>query len=144
MLATIFLHFHITGHKDVILKIASSLLEDTKNLASKHATPDKNLADIAKDSLNSITRLSEGVKAGAASLGSKHNEAQVMLLNAFKDVATSLSELMQSRKNTFTKTRKGQAANQLTETAQVNYCLHTNCHYFHFFITFIEGVKKNR
>ncbi|VFV25885.1 talin-2-like isoform 1 [Lynx pardinus] len=85
-------------HRENILKTAKALVEDTKLLVSGAAsTPDK-LAQAAQSSAATITQLAEVVKLGAASLGSNDPETQVVLINAIKDVAKALSDLIGATK----------------------------------------------
>ena len=56
------------------------------------------LATAASASVFTISHLAEAVKSGAAALGSADSEAQVLLLNAVKDVAGALADLITSTK----------------------------------------------
>ncbi|NWQ97265.1 TLN1 protein, partial [Burhinus bistriatus] len=56
------------------------------------------LAQAAQSSVSTITRLAEVVKLGAASLGSEDPETQVVLINAVKDVAKALGDLIGATK----------------------------------------------
>ena len=56
------------------------------------------LATAASASVFTISHLAEAVKGGAAALGSSDSEAQVLLLNAVKDVAGALADLITSTK----------------------------------------------
>ena len=60
------------------------------------------------------------VKSGASSLGSPNREAQVMLINAVKDVASALGDLMQSTKAASGKSIQDPAMHQLKDSAKVN------------------------
>ena len=65
-----------------------------------------------------MVALSEAVKKGAGSLGSNNSEAQVMLLNSVKDVASALHDLLQSRKAVGTNKKDDEA---LAASGQVIY-----------------------
>lgn len=64
--------------------------------------------------------MSEDVKAGATSLGSPNREAQVLLINAVKDVASALSDLMLSTKAATGKDIHDPAMKHLKESAKVS------------------------
>uniref|UniRef100_A0A8C3EV09 Talin 2 n=1 Tax=Corvus moneduloides TaxID=1196302 RepID=A0A8C3EV09_CORMO len=84
-------------HRSVLLKKmeeSKALVEDTKLLVSGAASSQDKLAQAAQSSANTITQLAEVVKLGAASLGSDDPETQVVLINAIKDVAKALSDLI--------------------------------------------------
>ncbi|QQP52773.1 Uncharacterized protein FKW44_005020, partial [Caligus rogercresseyi] len=85
-------------HRENILKTAKALVEDTKTLVAGAASSQEQLAVAAQNAVSTIIQLSDVVKSGATSLGSPNREAQVMLINAVKDVASALSDLMQSTK----------------------------------------------
>jgi talin len=59
------------------------------------------------------------VKSGASSLGAPNREAQVMLINAVKDVASALADLMQSTKSASGKNIHDPAMHHLKESAKV-------------------------
>ena len=63
--------------RETILKTAKSLVEDTKTLVAGAASNQEQLANAAQNAVMTITRLADGVKQGAASLGSEQPEAQV-------------------------------------------------------------------
>ena len=77
------------------------------------------MAVAAQNAVSTIVQLSEVVKAGAASLGSPNREAQVMLMNAVKDVASALGDLMQSTKAASGKSTHDPAMHQLKDSAKV-------------------------
>nr|XP_014348098.1 PREDICTED: talin-2 [Latimeria chalumnae] len=85
-------------HRENILKTAKALVEDTKMLVSGAASSQDKLAQAAQSSAATITQLAEVVKLGAASLGSDDPETQVVLINAVKDVAKALAELISATK----------------------------------------------
>uniref|UniRef100_A0A7M5V5A6 Talin n=1 Tax=Clytia hemisphaerica TaxID=252671 RepID=A0A7M5V5A6_9CNID len=86
-------------HRESILKTAKNLVEDTKSLVVAAQGSQEQLASAAQNVLGSMTKLVDYVKLGAAALGSEDNEAQVMLLMSAKDVATALTDLIDSTKN---------------------------------------------
>ncbi|XP_072880934.1 talin-2 [Hemitrygon akajei] len=85
-------------HRENILKTAKALVEDTKFLVSGAASSQDKLAQAAQSSVSTITQLAEVVKQGAASLGSDDPETQVVLINAVKDVAKALTDLISATK----------------------------------------------
>lgn len=90
-------------HRENILKTAKALVEDTKLLVSGAASTPEKLAQAAQSSAATITQLAEVVKLGAASLGSNDPETQVVLINAIKDVAKALSDLIGATKGAASK-----------------------------------------
>jgi len=68
---------YCTGHRENILKTAKALVEDTKTLVAGAASSQEQLAVAAQNAVTTIVQLSDVVKAGAASLGSQNQEAQV-------------------------------------------------------------------
>ncbi|XP_042615960.1 talin-2-like isoform X2 [Cyprinus carpio] len=85
-------------HRENILKTAKALVEDTKNLVSGAASSQEKLAQAAQSSAKTITDLTDVVKLGAASIGPDDPETQVVLINAVKDVAKALAELISATK----------------------------------------------
>lgn len=85
-------------HRENILKTAKALVEDTKTLVAGAASSQEQLAVAAQNAITTIIQLAEVVKFGAASLGSNNPEAQVMLINAVRDVASALGDLIQATK----------------------------------------------
>eukprot|EP00094_Tigriopus_californicus_P009235 TCALIF_08903-PB protein Name:"Similar to TLN1 Talin-1 (Homo sapiens)" AED:0.39 eAED:0.50 QI:0/0.66/0.71/1/0.66/0.71/7/0/654 len=106
-------------HRENILKTAKALVEDTKTLVAGAASSQEQLAVAAQNAVTTIVQLSEVVKAGAASLGSPNREAQVMLINAVKDVASALGDLMQSTKAASGKSIQDPAMHQLKDSAKI-------------------------
>lgn len=84
-------------HRENILKTAKALVEDTKTLVAGAASSQEQLAVAAQNAVSTIVQLAEVVKYGAASLGSQNPEAQVMLINAVKDVASALGDRSHTR-----------------------------------------------
>ena len=95
-------------------------MEDTKTLVAGAASSQEQLAVAAQNAVSTIVQLSEVVKSGAASLGSPNREAQVMLINAVKDVASALGDLMQSTKAASGKSIQDPAMHQLKDSAKVS------------------------
>lgn len=76
-----------SNHRELILRSAKTLVEDTKSLVSvsgRAQIDQEELADCVETSVKTITRLSDAVKLGSASLGSDQPEAQVLLINSVK------------------------------------------------------------
>jgi talin len=85
------------NHRESILRSAKTLVEDTKSLVSTSGSVGINQDELAvgvQTSVKTIIKLSDAIKLGAASLGSDQPDAQVLLINAVKDVASALSELI--------------------------------------------------
>ncbi|XP_076336549.1 talin-1-like isoform X2 [Tachypleus tridentatus] len=106
-------------HRENILKTAKALVEDTKTLVAGAASSQEQLALAAQNSVTTIVQLSEAVKFGAASLGSSNPEAQVLLINAVKDVANALGDLIQATKAASGKGINDPAMFHLKESAKV-------------------------
>merc|ERR1719249_460425 len=105
-------------HRENILKTAKALVEDTKTLVAGAASSQEQLAVAAQNAVTTIVQLSDVVKAGAASLGSQNQEAQVMLINAVKDVASALQDLMYSTKSASGKSIQDPAMHHLKDSAK--------------------------
>ena len=94
------------NHREAVLRTAKALVEDTKALvattghASASGVDQERLARGVETSVRTITRLSEAVKLGAAALGAEQPDAQVLLVNAVKDVASALTDLISAIKIT--------------------------------------------
>ncbi|KAG8576338.1 hypothetical protein GDO81_009830 [Engystomops pustulosus] len=106
-------------HRENILKTAKALVEDTKLLVSGAASSQDKLAQAAQSSANTITQLAEVVKLGAASLGSDDPETQVVLINAIKDVAKALGDLIGATKGAAGKAADDPSMYQLKSAAKV-------------------------
>ena len=79
-----------------ILETAKKLVDDTKSLVSSAGGTQEQLAAAAHCAVRTITSEADHVKLGAASLTSDDMEAQLLLLNAVKDVAHALGSLVDS------------------------------------------------
>ncbi|KAI5614241.1 talin-1 isoform X2, partial [Silurus asotus] len=106
-------------HRENILKTAKVLVEDTKLLVSGAGASQEKLAQAAQSSVNTITKLADVVKLGAASLGSEDPETQVVLINAVKDVAKALGDLIRTTKAAAGKPHDDPAMLQLKGSAKV-------------------------
>ncbi|XP_025970543.2 talin-1 isoform X1 [Dromaius novaehollandiae] len=106
-------------HREGILKTAKALVEDTKVLVQNATASQEKLAQAAQSSVSTITRLAEVVKLGAASLGSEDPETQVVLINAVKDVAKALGDLISATKAAAGKAGDDPAVYQLKNSAKV-------------------------
>ena len=99
-------------------------MEDTKTLVAGAASSQDQLAKAAQNAVTTIVQLSDVVKAGSAALGPEKNDSQVMLLNAVKDVASALQDLMYSTKAASGKSIQDPAMHSLKDSAKVRY-IHT-------------------
>ncbi|XP_076321982.1 talin-1-like [Tachypleus tridentatus] len=108
-----------SDHRENILKTAKALVEDTKTLVAGAASSQEQLAVAAQNSVATIVQLSEVVKRGAASLGPNNSEAQVLLINAVKDVASALGFLIQATKAASGKSVNDPAMFHLKDSAKV-------------------------
>ncbi|KZC14531.1 Talin-1 [Dufourea novaeangliae] len=106
-------------HRENILKTAKALVEDTKTLVAGAASSQEQLAVAAQNAVSTIIELAEVVKYGAASLGSQNPEAQVMLINAVKDVASALGDLIHATKAASGKPINDPSMTHLKESAKV-------------------------
>ncbi|XP_034725644.1 talin-2a isoform X2 [Etheostoma cragini] len=106
-------------HRENILKTAKALVEDTKMLVSGAASGQDRLAQAAQSSAKTITQLTDVVKLGAASIGSDDPETQVVLINAIKDVAKALAELISATKCAAGKAADDPSMHQLKGAAKV-------------------------
>ncbi|XP_036399054.1 talin-2-like [Megalops cyprinoides] len=106
-------------HRENILKTAKALVEDTKMLVSGAASSQEKLAQAAQSSAKTITQLTDVVKLGAASIGSDDPETQVVLINAVKDVAKALAELIGATKCAAGKPADDPSMYQLKSAAKV-------------------------
>ncbi|PIK38707.1 putative talin-1 isoform X6 [Apostichopus japonicus] len=85
-------------HRENIRKAAKALVEDTKTLVTGATANQEQLAGAAQSAVGTITQLSEVVKLGASTLGGDDPEGQVLLINAVKDVASALGDLISATK----------------------------------------------
>ncbi|KAK5873749.1 hypothetical protein PBY51_018761 [Eleginops maclovinus] len=106
-------------HRENILKTAKALVEDTKMLVSGAASGQDRLAQAAQSSAKTITQLTDVVKLGAASIGADDPETQVVLINAVKDVAKALAELISATKCAAGKAADDPSMYQLKGAAKV-------------------------
>ncbi|OCU02863.1 hypothetical protein XELAEV_18008634mg [Xenopus laevis] len=106
-------------HREGILKTAKALVEDTKVLVQNATSSQEKLAQAAQSSVTTITRLAETVKLGAASLGAEDPETQVVLINAVKDVAKALGDLISATKSAAGKSSDDPSVYQLKNSAKV-------------------------
>uniref|UniRef100_A0A4W6FCT2 Talin 1 n=1 Tax=Lates calcarifer TaxID=8187 RepID=A0A4W6FCT2_LATCA len=106
-------------HRECILKTAKALVEDTKLLVSGAGASQEKLAQAAQSSVTTITKLADVVKLGAASLGSEDPETQVVLINAVKDVAKALGNLISTTKAAAGKPHDDPSMLQLKNSAKV-------------------------
>uniref|UniRef100_A0A6A7G0J5 Talin-2-like isoform X3 n=2 Tax=Hirondellea gigas TaxID=1518452 RepID=A0A6A7G0J5_9CRUS len=107
-----------SDHRENILKTAKALVEDTKTLVAGAASSQEQLAVAAQNAVTTIVQLAETVKNGAASLGANNPDAQVMLVNAVKDVAMALGDLIHATKAASGKNIHDPAMTSLKEAAK--------------------------
>lgn len=110
---------NFSDHREYILKTAKALVEDTKTLVAGAASSQEQLAVAAQNAVTTIVQLSDVVKSGASSLGSNNPEAQVMLINAVKDVAMALGDLIHATKAASGKSLNDPAMTTLKESAKI-------------------------
>ncbi|XP_035914111.1 talin-2 isoform X3 [Anopheles stephensi] len=108
-----------SDHREHILKTAKALVEDTKILVAGAAGTQDQLAAAAQNAVTTILQLADAVKHGAASLGSGQPDSQVMVINAVKDVAAALGELINATKLASGKPINDPAMNDLKDSAKV-------------------------
>ncbi|XP_077954056.1 talin-2-like isoform X4 [Gasterosteus aculeatus] len=106
-------------HRESILKTAKALVEDTKLLVAGAASSQEKLAQAAQSSAKTIAQLTEVVKLGATSMGSENPETQVVLINAVRDVAKALPELISATKCAASKPADDPSMYQLKSAAKV-------------------------
>ncbi|CAH1114601.1 unnamed protein product [Psylliodes chrysocephalus] len=112
-------HESFANHRENILKTAKALVEDTKTLVAGAASSQEQLAVAAQNSVATIVQLAEVVKFGAASLGADNPDSQVMLINAVRDVASALGDLIQATKAASGKPINDPAMAHLKDSAKV-------------------------
>lgn len=106
-------------YRENILKSAKALVDDTKSLIAGAASNQEQLADAAQNAVTTIVQLSETVKLGAGSLSATNSQAQILLLNAVKDVASALGDLVQATKAASGKNTDDPAMITMNESAKV-------------------------
>jgi hypothetical protein len=82
--------------KNDLMQISNKLIIDTKSLINSLTSNQKQIKIETQNIFTTIVSLSETVKLVASSLGSNNSDAQILLLNAVKDVVTSLGELIRA------------------------------------------------
>lgn len=112
-------------HTEHILRTAKALVEDTKTLVANAATDQQQLNHAAQDAVITITRLSEIVKAGAASLGPTNVENQVALIRAVKDVAVSLNGLIGATKSALGNDINDSGMMKVKDSAKVRHLIYS-------------------
>ncbi|CAH0550425.1 unnamed protein product [Brassicogethes aeneus] len=112
-------HDAFADHRENILKTAKALVEDTKTLVAGAASSQEQLAVAAQNSVTTIVQLADVVKLGAMSLTSDNPDSQVMLINAVKDVASALGDLIHATKAASGKPIHDPAMGHLKESAKV-------------------------
>lgn len=92
-----------------------------------------NALDLYYIYLLSVVQLSEAVKRGACSLGSTQPDSQVMVINAVKDVASALGDLINATKLASGKPIHDPSMQDLKESARVSSVPHFFFKYVYFF-----------
>jgi talin len=107
------------SHREIIVKTAKALIEDTKGLVAGAASNQEQLAVAAQNAVRSIVHLSDAVKNGAASLSEDSTESQALVIHAVRDVAAALSGLIQATKNASGRSPNDPAMGNLKEAARI-------------------------
>lgn len=81
-----------SDYRENILKTSKELVENTKSLVAGVGTSKEQLDDSSKNAVTTVVKLVELVKLGAASIDDR--DIQITLIQAVKDVASSLGELI--------------------------------------------------
>uniref|UniRef100_F6WWU2 Talin-2 n=1 Tax=Ciona intestinalis TaxID=7719 RepID=F6WWU2_CIOIN len=105
-------------HRENILSTAKALVEDTKQLVAGAAGGQEKLAGAAQSASQTISKLADVVKSGASSLGADDPDTQVILINAVRDVASALADLINSTKDAAGKSTSDQAMFHLKASAK--------------------------
>ena len=84
--------------REDILRLAQVLVQDVQRLLVTSSSSRAELTNAASIAHVNIGQLVDKIKLGAASLGAKNQETQVMLLNSAKDVCMSLHGLLAQAK----------------------------------------------
>lgn len=120
-------------YKEIIIKTAKALVEDTKALVTGAASNQEQLAVAAQNAVRTILHLAEAVKGGAATISADSAESQVfnfefrliikffkvLIIHAVRDVASALSNLIQSTKHASGRAPNDPAISNLKEAAKV-------------------------
>jgi talin len=107
------------NHRDGILQTARQLVDSAKLLVAGAASNQEQLMTAAGNVSAIIAQVADSVKRGASALGSHQPDAQIMLINAAKDVASALSLMIDSAKNASGKSPSDPSMNSLKESAKV-------------------------
>ncbi|GMT28060.1 hypothetical protein PFISCL1PPCAC_19357, partial [Pristionchus fissidentatus] len=108
-----------TTHREEVIKTAKALIEDTKALVAGAASNQEQLAVAAQNAVRTMVILTEVVKTGALSLTGDHNmEAQVSVMHACRDVAATLSALINATKNASGKSLKDPAIEHMKDATR--------------------------
>uniref|UniRef100_H2ZQQ1 FERM domain-containing protein n=1 Tax=Ciona savignyi TaxID=51511 RepID=H2ZQQ1_CIOSA len=105
-------------HRENILATAKALVEDTKQLVAGAAGGQEKLAGAAQSASQTISKLADVVKSGASSLGADDPDTQVILINAVRDVASALADLINSTKDASGKSTSDQSMLHLKASAK--------------------------
>lgn len=86
-------------HRKGVLAAAKDLVGDTKTLVNSATATQEELAAAAEQALATFAGMTESMREAAQAVGASDGNAQVLLLNAARDVATALSSLLLSTKS---------------------------------------------
>ena len=117
-------------HREDILRLAQVLVQDVKTLLSSSTGTRSELTTAASNANVNIGNLVERIKSGAASLGSKNKETQIMLLNSAKDVCMSLHGLLSQAKTANGHDLNHPSYDKVSEYSKVN--VHSTLIFQHF------------
>ncbi len=111
------------NHREAVLRSAKTLVEDTKALVSASGAQQIDQSELARcvqTSVRTIARLADSVKLGAGSLGSDQPDAQILVLNAVRDVASALRDLVATIKQLSISVHNGDeySASMLSDAAK--------------------------
>ncbi|CAL4149304.1 unnamed protein product, partial [Meganyctiphanes norvegica] len=106
-------------YRECILKTSKALINEAKTLVAGATSSQEELAVAAQNAITTIVQLSDEVKGGALSLGSTNPESQKMLLNAVKDVAMALGDLINSSKAVSNNSNHEAALKRLKESTEL-------------------------
>ncbi|EGD80615.1 Tln1 protein [Salpingoeca rosetta] len=107
-----------TAEQGQIRDKAKQLVEQTKALVTATAESQDDLAAAAEKLNTNFDALVESLKLGAASLGPDQVDAQVLLLNAARDVGATLAELLTTTKSVSGNPHDDAAVKKLGEQAR--------------------------
>ncbi|CAD5207938.1 unnamed protein product [Bursaphelenchus xylophilus] len=105
-------------HRDTIVRTAKALIEDTKALVTGAASNQEQLAVAAQNSVRTIMQLTEAVRRGASVLSKDSQESRVLVFHACRDVAASLSNLINATNRASGRNPQDPAMSNLKDAAK--------------------------